>query len=313
MNFPADGPDSDPPNNPPNDPPKQSAPVDPASVQADQSAADISGNGDSASLIAASDIPGGQYGQILPAPPDEPVWSDVFILVVLTVLSSVFLFSSLIAAVMAAQRWIYPQLGMAEIERMPLVGMCAEALGFVLILATMYVLVTRVQQRPNFLAAIHWNWPSKPGRYLLAGFVLSVALQGLARLLPIPKNLPIDNFFQTSAEAWVLSIFGITFAPMLEELYFRGFLYPVLSRWLGMIAGVLLTALPFALLHAPQLGFAWGPVLVIFLVGATLTIVRARTDSVASGVLVHFAYNATLLVLMYIATDGFRHLEKLNQ
>ncbi|MFZ0284278.1 MAG: hypothetical protein WAL32_03545, partial [Terriglobales bacterium] len=60
-------------------------------------------------------------------------------------------------------------------------------------------------------------------------------------------------------------------------------------------------------------GHAWGPVLVIFLVGLTLTITRAVTKSVASGFLIHVAYNTTLSVALYVGTDGFRHLEKLNQ
>jgi uncharacterized protein len=132
-------------------------------------------------------------------------------------------------------------------------------------------------------------------------------------LLPVPKNLPIDSFFRTPAEAWMLSIFGITLAPLMEELLFRAFLYPVLQRSLGLGAAVLLTAAGFALLHGSQLKFAWGPLLVIFLVGLTLTIVRARKNSVAAGLLMHVSYNSTISVLMFIATDGFRHLERLNQ
>ena len=50
-----------------------------------------------------------------------------------------------------------------------------------------------------------------------------------------------------------------------------------------------------------------------FLVGIVLTIVRAKTNSVAAGVLIHMAYNGTITVAMFAATDGFRHLEKLNQ
>jgi len=99
----------------------------------------------------------------------------------------------------------------------------------------------------------------------------------------------------------------------MEELFFRGFLYPVLARRLGMGAGVFLTALAFGLIHALQLGFAWAPVLLIFLVGTVLTMVRALTQSVAATFVVHAAYNSTLTVLTFIATDGFRHLEKLNR
>jgi membrane protease YdiL (CAAX protease family) len=52
---------------------------------------------------------------------------------------------------------------------------------------------------------------------------------------------------------------------------------------------------------------------VIFLVGLVLTMVRAQQNSVAAGVLIHMAYNGTITVAMFAATDGFRHLEKLNQ
>jgi len=67
------------------------------------------------------------------------------------------------------------------------------------------------------------------------------------------------------------------------------------------------------LLHGPQLLNSWGPVLVIFLVGIVLTMVRAHKNSVAASLLVHVAYNGTISALMFIGTDGFRHLEKLNQ
>jgi membrane protease YdiL (CAAX protease family) len=134
----------------------------------------------------------------------------------------------------------------------------------------------------------------------------------VAHFLPIPKELPIDSFFRTPAEAWALGILSVTLAPLMEELFFRGFLYPVLARDLGLPFAILLTALSFAALHGAQLMFSWGPVLVIFLVGLVLTMVRAKTNSVAAGVLIHMAYNGTITVAMFVATDGFRHLEKLN-
>jgi uncharacterized protein len=263
-----------------------------------------------------------------PIPPalthNDPSWWDFFVLVVLTVFSVVILAFSLIVAVLIAKKWFYPHLDATDLARLPLVLVYGQSAGYLLVLAFMYFLVTRVQHRPNFLSGIHWNWPSKPGTYLFAGVVLSIALQGVAHLLPIPKNLPIDNMFRTPAEAWALSIFGTTLAPLMEELYFRGFLYPVLDHYLGISASlavrryvatplaIVFTAAPFALLHGAQLEFAWGPVLVIFLVGLVLTVVRAYRDSVAACLLMHVAYNGTITLAMFAATNGFRHLEKLN-
>jgi membrane protease YdiL (CAAX protease family) len=249
---------------------------------------------------------------MVPEPPPDPVWDgwDVVRLIFLTVVA---LFVGVFAVLFFARWKIYPHTAIAEIARIPLVVVAGQALAYLLVLAYMYVLVTRERRRPDFLAAIHWNWPSNFSLYFLAGFVLSVALQAVAHFLPIPKELPIDSFFRTPAEAWALGILSITMAPLMEELFFRGFLYPVLARRLGLEASVFLTALGFALLHGAQLMFSWGPVLVIFLVGLVLTLVRAKTNSVAAGVLIHTAYNGTITIAMYAATDGFRHLEKLNQ
>jgi uncharacterized protein len=241
----------------------------------------------------------------------DPAWNgwDVLRIAVLIVVA---LLASMLMALVVAKRWVYPYLDFSDVARIPLVAVVGQAFGYLIVLGYMYVLVTRERRCPDFLAAIHWNFPLKPAAFLLGGVVLSLALQGLAHLLPIPKNLPIDKFFRTPAEAWVLTVFGVTLAPLMEELFFRAFLYPVLARRLGISAAAVLTAFGFALLHGAQLMFAWGPVLVIFLVGLVLTIVRAMRNSVAASLLIHIAYNGTISALMFVATDGFRHLEKLN-
>jgi uncharacterized protein len=284
----------------------------PSAVQGEHRAADACSHSEDGFALAASHPSDGQPTELVPAAPPDPAWNgwDILRLIFLTFVA---LFIGVFAALLIARVWLYPHAALGEIARVPLVVVAGQSLAYLLILAYMYVLVTRERGRPDFLAAIHWNWPSHIAVYVLAGFVLSVALQLLARLVPIPKELPIDSFFKTPAEAWALGTLSITLAPLMEELFFRGFLYPVLARRLGLAVAVFLTALGFALLHGAQLGFAWGPVLVIFLVGVVLTMVRAKTNSVAAGVVMHMAYNGTITVAMFAATDGFRHLEKLNQ
>ncbi len=244
--------------------------------------------------------------------PRDPAWSglDVLRLIFTAVIA---LFAGMFTVLFAARTWLRPHASLVSLARVPLIVVAGQALAYVLVLAYMYVLVTRERGRHDFLAAIHWNWPQNIAPYLGGGVMLSLALQLLAHALPMPQNLPIDLFFRTPAEAWALTIFGITLAPLMEELFFRGFLYPVLARGIGLTAAIFVTGFAFALLHGSQLMFAWGPVLVIFLVGTVLTLVRAYRDSVAAGLLVHVAYNGTLSVLMFVGTDGFRHLEKLNQ
>jgi membrane protease YdiL (CAAX protease family) len=251
-------------------------------------------------LLASSDPP---------SPAENPPWSgwDVIKIAALT-LAMIFVF--VLIVMIGAQRLFYPKLSIMEVGKFPLVSIFAQLGAYLVVLAFMYVVAT--QSGRTFAQAISWKWPGNRAlTYLIAGVVFSVALQGLARLLPMPKSLPIDSFFQTSVEAWVLSVFGMTLAPLVEEFFFRGFLYPVLARKLGMLVAIALTAAAFCAIHVQQLGKAWGPVLIVFLIGLVLTIIRAVTKSVAAGVLTHMAYNGTISVLAFIATDGFRHLDKI--
>jgi uncharacterized protein len=244
-------------------------------------------------------------------PDENPPWSgwDVLGLAIVTVVSIViFLFTT----TLGVQRLLFPRLPVSEVAKYPLVTVSAQTFAYFVVFAFMFFLARR-GGAVSFFAAVRWNWPVSWPLYLGVGVALAFALQGLAHVLPMPKELPIDRFFQTPLEAWALSWFGITLAPLFEELFFRGFLYPVLVRRLGVFAAILITAASFGLIHAPQLAQAWAPVLVVFLVGLVLTVVRAVTKSVASGLLIHMAYNGTISLLLFIGSDGFRHLEKLNQ
>ncbi len=91
-----------------------------------------------------------------------------------------------------------------------------------------------IWHRP-FLTGLHWCGSVVRRRWaplVITGVVLSVAIQFLSHYLPIPKDLPIEKFFQNPVGVWLLAIFGVTVAPAFEELFFRGFLLPSLaSAW----------------------------------------------------------------------------------
>lgn len=241
---------------------------------------------------------------------ENPVWNGWDVLRIALVTLGTILFSVL-GLTFAAQKLLFRNQTFAEIGKMPLLNVVAQGIAYTIVLVYMIVVVVAVYHQ-NFESALSWNWPRRWPAFVFGGVLLALALQGFAHFLPIPTDMPIDEFFTTSAEAWSLTIFGVTLAPVIEELFFRGFLYPVLARRLGVFLAVILTAAGFSIIHAPQLGRAWGPVLVIFLVGIALTVTRAVTRSVAAGILIHVGYNATLSVLLFWASDGFRHLERLR-
>src|SRR5207245_7834277 len=207
---------------------------------------------------------------------------------------------------------LYPKSTIFEVAGYPWVTVLAQLIAYIVVLLFMVSLVNRVPGE-SFWRAILWNCPQRWSAYFFGCVLLALALQGLSHFLPMPKELPIDRFFRTPREAWALSLFGVSLAPLLEEFFFRGFLYPVLVRRLGVVMAILLTSASFGLIHAPQLGRAWAPVLVVFLVGLALTIMRAVTKSVAASLLMHVAYNATLSNVTVVVSYGFRHLHNLPQ
>jgi membrane protease YdiL (CAAX protease family) len=86
----------------------------------------------------------------------------------------------------------------------------------------------------------------------------------------------------------------------------------VAGNW-GRFFAILVTSLAFAMVHSEQLAQAWGPLLVLFVVGLVLTIARVVTRSITPGLLIHVGYNLMLFTVLYVGTDHFRHLERMTQ
>lgn len=175
-------------------------------------------------------------------------------------------------------------------------------------------LLVSTRHRTSLAQAVHWNLPTRRRIWIIA-LITGTALAAVSDLGEvvlhrwIPDSLPITEFFKDRPSALLLGAFGILVAPLMEELLFRGFLYPALARWTGAVVSVIITASAFTLLHGAQLGYSWAPLLLIFVVGITLTVTRARTNSVATCVIMHMTYNFILLLQTYIATHGFRQLQ----
>jgi uncharacterized protein len=251
------------------------------------------------------------FPSTVPPPPrsqENPVWNgwDVLQIAALTLFT---LFVIQLLVTLGARHFIFRHSTWLDVAQMPTLALLSELLTYVAV-ALYMILLVEGKYHARFGQAIRWNWPGKAAVSFLGVGVLMLTLDFLSRFLPMPKTTPFDQFFARPADAYLTAIFAVSFGPLMEELFFRGFLYPVLARRIGILWAILFTALPFGLIHAVQYGYAWGAVLVIFLVGVVLTTVRAFTKSVAASFLAHAGYNGALMILSAIATDGFRHMDK---
>jgi membrane protease YdiL (CAAX protease family) len=246
---------------------------------------------------------------IRPAFPPWTIW-DIAVIPGAAVLS-IFICSA-VAIGIAHSLPAYHRMSLSALAQEPLIIIVSQIASYPLVIALMASIVRR-RSGESFLKAIQWNFPGRSWAWFYAGgIVLAFTVEGLAHFLPIPKSLPMDKFFNDVSSAYLMAFFGIAVAPLLEELFFRGMLYPTLRRALGIVIGLTLTAAAFAAIHGAQLAYAWAPILSIFVVGVVLTVIRERTGSVAASVLTHSGYNFTLFSLLWIGSDHFHHLDKLT-
>lgn len=163
---------------------------------------------------------------------EDPPWTGLdLLLMVLILIASLFVFSGITFGIstLLASRSVQP---LAKATG-TLVIVPAMALSYLVVMSFMYVRLERVRH-VQFWQAVSWHWPK--GRswlgFLVAGGITAITLGLLSRLLPMPKSLPVDRYFGDRQSAYLMVFFGVAVAPLAEELLFRGFLYPVLDRWL---------------------------------------------------------------------------------
>jgi CAAX protease family protein len=248
-----------------------------------------------------------------PRADENPVFnlSDVLLIVVVAVVALVL--SGTVTVFFASALHLFRG-NIKDLAGNVLVFLPAQVLAYILTVGFMVLLIWQ-KYRTGFLEAVRWN--ALGGGWVYGAIALGAALGLINDLLSgflerwIPKSLPIDEYFRNPASAYALAAFGILIAPVVEELFFRGFLYPALARPLGSALAVGLTGGLFALIHSEQLAHSWIPLLLLFVIGVILTLVRAKTKSVATCVIVHMTYNTTLFTLLYIGTGGFRHMERI--
>jgi len=92
-------------------------------------------------------------------------------------------------------------------------------------------------------------------------------------------------------------VLGVLVIPLIEELLFRGFLLPVLVRYLGTAAGLVGTSLLFGMLHGVDFV---GPIACLALV---LGWVQLRTGRLAAAWAVHAVHSGVQVALLVFSPE----------
>lgn len=218
------------------------------------------------------------------------------------------------------------------LESDPKVLVGVNVLLFALVFLFLYVTLAVLRDLP-FWRSLGWTklkpdpatGKGKPWVYFFSGSGLAIFVALLSSRVKNADHTPIEEFLKNRAGALSLMAMAVLIAPLVEETVFRGYLYPVfvrilsgMARSLGMeysaalrasvATSVLLTGTLFGLMHGYQLGWTWGLVALLILVGIIFTLARAWTGTVLASFLLHLGYNSMIALSAIIATKGFTHI-----
>lgn len=147
-------------------------------------------------------------------------------------------------------------------------------------------------------------------KYVLLGFFmgvflfLTIGLLGnfLGKLLgtPAPQSFTLAVIGSDYSWQMLLLIFlGGVLAPIKEEAFFRGLVYPPLRQMMGRGKGILLSAGFFAVLHADVIRF-----LPLFIGGIILTWLYEKTSSLWPSIIAHGTWNILMALALWIQKVG---------
>jgi membrane protease YdiL (CAAX protease family) len=158
--------------------------------------------------------------------------------------------------------------------------------------------------RFDFWRMIGWSRPT-----LLEGVTstgLAVLLFGMAVVLSATfggQETDIDRIVQSSRPtAFALAILAVATAPLVEEIIYRGVLYPASQRAIGRTGAIVLVAGLFAVGHVYQYWPNFGVISAIVLLSVALTMVRAFSGRLLPCFIIHFVFNGIQSIGIVVAS-----------
>jgi membrane protease YdiL (CAAX protease family) len=144
-----------------------------------------------------------------------------------------------------------------------------------------------------------WSTLSLGCGLLVGAYIIIIVHNLLLYLLGIDtQGQDIVNLFsQLNTPIWFF-IVGAIFAPFVEEIFFRGFLFQGFRAKYGWITAMLLSSAIFAVAHL-QLA----ALIPTFILGCVLAYLYHRSNSVWPGIFLHFLVNAFGLAGAYFVTQ----------
>ncbi|MDD5429040.1 MAG: type II CAAX endopeptidase family protein [Candidatus Omnitrophica bacterium] len=177
-------------------------------------------------------------------------------------------------------------------------------------LTIIFIIYFTVQQYGQKLSAVGINFKNFAANvfYGIVGYiailpslflilVLTTIVTNLMKYTP-KEQIVVELFMRQDNPAFLVltSIFAAIAGPIVEELFFRGFLYGAVKKYTGIFWATMITAALFAALHAHAVGF-----LPIMALGILLAYLYEKTGTLVSSMTVHVMHNFSMVLLVFLA------------
>jgi membrane protease YdiL (CAAX protease family) len=191
----------------------------------------------------------------------------------------------------------------------------------ILTLVAVWIVVTAGGKRP-FWKTLGFEWPENMNRKLgaLVSVGVAIALLGLAWLVTKlygGEKTQLDLLIESSLPARFATAFvAVATAPLVEEIVYRGVLYPAVEKvarlttrtlnpalegTAGMVVAIAFVSLLFAGVHVFQYYNNLAVITVITILSITLTVARAITGKVLPSFIIHLVFNGIQSVILALA------------
>jgi len=197
---------------------------------------------------------------------------------------------------------LYASHGGTDIDTKLIFGFVLPAQQLTVVLAVVYV--TRLKGQKSLAADFGLVVRLRDAKALVVGatleIVLTLALFPILRLDPDAQNQQLLTDLKDHRDAATVALFvigAVIFAPVVEELLFRGVLLRALLRRVEPAYAVLGSGIIFALVH-----YVGDPNTLPFLpalagLGVVLAIVALRSGDLSTSIWIHAGFNLTTTIL----------------
>ncbi len=139
---------------------------------------------------------------------------------------------------------------------------------------------------------------------VLGGYVLYLGINMILSIIIIFSGLKIPGYqiqesladsFSSTGTAVIIGVLMVTMiAPIIEEVFFRGFIMRTISNKTGLLWGNILSALIFSSLHYP-----WQSFIPIFILGIIINSMVLRSNSIWPAIAFHMMNNAIAFIFQF--------------